>query len=282
MSLVGTLAKVAIGVAIAKGMQSMSEKSRGGATASRGDGGLFGGPHSPKSTGGAGGGLEDMMGSILGGKARTPTQAQAPSGQGGGLGGILDQLAGGGTGGASGGGAGGLGGLLGGLLGGGAASGGLGDLLGGLAGGNPKSNDRSFGDVLNTSFANGGEPDVQPTDDQNAVAALMLRAMIQATKADGAVDDAEKQKLLGNLGDISPEEMAFVKAEMARKVDVAGLAAQVPHGMQQQVYTMSVMAINLDSQVEAQYLHDLAQALNIDQRSVNAIHEKLGVPALYA
>ena len=45
---------------------------------------------------------------------------------------------------------------------------------------------------------------------------------------------------------------------------------------------MSVMAIDLDSKAEAQYLHDLAAGLKIDKDSVNDIHAKLGVPALYA
>lgn len=330
MSLVGTLAKIAIGVAIAKGMQSMSQKSNPSSDGA-GSGGLFGGAHSPNTGGSTG--LEDMMGSVLGGKSGQTTNASA--GQTGGLGGLLEQLSGGaggaqagqagqaggglgdllggllggaggaggtqnaqaggglgdllggllgGAGGAGAGGTGqgGLGDLLGSLVGGGAAAGGLGGLLGGLTDGSAPSNDRSFGDVLNASLANKGEPDVTPTVEQNAVAALMLRAMIQADKADGKIDDAEKQKLLGNLTDATAEEMAFVKHEMSRAVDIEGLANSVPNGLQSQVYTMSVMAINLDNQQEAQYLHSLAQALGIDKQAVNHIHGKLGVPALYA
>ena len=44
---------------------------------------------------------------------------------------------------------------------------------------------------------------------------------------------------------------------------------------------MSVMGIDLDSKREAEYLHALAQGLGIDHQSVNEIHKKLGVPALY-
>jgi len=274
MSLMGTLAKIAIGAALAKGMQAVTNRaSAPGAAGSAGLGGLFGGARSPENhnTGRSG---RDKMGSVLGGNA---------GGQGG-LGGLLEQLGGGGgrrTRGASGG---GLGDLLGGLLGGGAA-GGLGGLLGGLTGDNkPVStpvNNRSFGDVLNSSFTNQGEPDVEPTADQNAVAALMLSAMIQAAKSDGEIQDAEKEKLLGHLGDVSDAEMAFVQAEMAKPVDIAALVRHVPAGLGPQVYTMSVMAIDLDSQAEAQYLHDLATALEIGKDDVNDIHAKLGVPPLY-
>jgi uncharacterized membrane protein YebE (DUF533 family) len=45
---------------------------------------------------------------------------------------------------------------------------------------------------------------------------------------------------------------------------------------------MSVMAIDLDNQSEANYLNELAEGLGIGQAQVNAIHAQLGVPALYA
>ena len=69
---------------------------------------------------------------------------------------------------------------------------------------------------------------------------------------------------------------------MAKKVDVAALVRHTPKGLESQVYTMSVMAIDLDSQAEAQYLHDLATAFQIDKDGVNHIHAKLGVAPLYS
>ncbi len=316
MSLMGTLAKVAIGVALAKGMQAVTQRAQaptaGGGAA--GSGGLFGGVHSPGQTKTTrGGGNRDTMGSVLGGSDGAASSqgglgglleqlgggaGRSAGGQsGGGLGDLLGSLVGGQSGGQTGGqtggrsgasqagAGGGLGDLLGGLLG-ASAAGGLGGLLGSLTGGGQQgaapANNRSFGDVLNSSFTNQGEPDVEPTADQNAVAALMLSAMIQAAKADGEIQEAEKAKLLGNLGDVSDAEMAFVQAEMAKKVDIDALVRHIPKGLEQQVYTMSVMAIDLDSQAEAQYLHDLATALQIDKDGINHIHAKLGVPALYA
>ncbi len=52
--------------------------------------------------------------------------------------------------------------------------------------------------------------------------------------------------------------------------------------MEQQVYAMSVMGIKLDDQNEAQYLHQLASAMGLEQRTVNAIHDKLGAPKIYS
>ena len=295
MSMLGTLAKVAMGVMVAKGVGAAVQRGRAG---TGGTGGMFGQANTGQR-GGSGGGLEDLMGSILGGKSSGRT--------GGGLGGMLEQLTGGtGRSGSSGQGGiteiitsvtqrGGMGGLLGGSTG-GAAGGGLGGLLGGLMGGlggaaagsalggtaGTPQNKKSFGEMLNASFDNAGEPDVAPTAEQEVAAALMLRAMIQAAKADGVIDAAEKEKLLGKLGDVTEEEMKFVQGELAAPLDTPALVAQVPPGLERQVYTMSVLAIDLDNQAEADYLNTLAKALNIPAKDVNAIHAELGVTELYA
>jgi len=68
---------------------------------------------------------------------------------------------------------------------------------------------------------------------------------------------------------------------MQRPVDVDALVAEVPEGLGPQVYLMSVLAIDLDSQAEAQYLHSLAQGLALQPAQVNDIHAQLGVPSLY-
>ncbi len=283
MSLMKTLAKVAIGVALAKGASTMMKKG-GQARGQTSDGGLFGGEHSPRERAQQQGtGLEDMMGSILGGGSSQANQRSAQqSGGGGGLGDLLEQLGGGGgRGDAATRGGGGLNDLLGGLAG-GAAGGGLGGLLESLTGkAQAEKPGGSFGDMLNQTFER-GEPPQQPTPDQEAAAGLLLRAMIQAAKSDGKIDAAEKKKLLDNLGDVSAAERDFVNNEIAAPIDINGLARQVPRGMEQQVYMMSVMAIDLDNQNEAKYLHQLATAMDIGQRDVNAVHAHLGAPPLYS
>ncbi len=285
MSLMKTLAKVAIGVAVAKGASSMM-KSRSGAQTAGADaglGGLLGGLAGGAQGGGAG--LQDMLGGLMGG-------AQGGAGAAG-----LQDMLGGLMGGAQGG-TGGLGGLLENLGGAGGAGGGLQDMLGGLAGSagaggllgalggavaqRPESNNASFGEVLNSAFDQTPQEAIEPSADQEAAAALMLRAMIQAAKSDGKLDDGEQEKLMGQLGgDIDDGEAAFLRTEMQRPVDVNALVADVPRGMGPQVYAMSLLAIDLDSQTEAQYLHSLAQGLGMDATSVNEVHAQLGVPSLY-
>ncbi len=258
MSLMRTLAKVAVGVAVAKGASALM-KNRGDPAGGGGMGGLLSGLQ-----GTAGGeNLQGMLGGLMGGAG----------GGAGGLGGLLEGL-----GGAQGG---GLQSMLGGLAGGAGAAGLMG-ALGSRVAQRPADNGASFGAVLNSQFAETPEPAIEPTADQEALAALMLRAMIQAAKCDGNLDAEEEEKLVGQLGgDVDAEEAAFVRAEMQRPVDVDGLVAEVPQGMGPQVYAMSVLAINLDSQAEAQYLHALAQGLGMEAAAVNDIHAQLGVPSLY-
>ncbi len=267
MSLMKTLARVAIGVAVAKGASAVMKKGTGGAGGG-GLGGLLGGLTGGTSNRGrSGGSLQDMLGGVLGGGAGAGS---------GGLGGLLNQLGGGKTGSA--------GGSLGGLLGGLAGAAGAGGLLGGLAqktNARPDRPEADFGAVLNSQFDGNPTPAITPSRDQEAMAALMIAAMIQAAKSDGTFDEGERDKLLKHLGDVDKEEAAFVRAQMDAPVDVEGLVAQTPDGMGPQIYGVSVLAIDLDTQDEAEYLHKLATAYGMTPAAVNDIHKNLGVPSLY-
>lgn len=268
MSMVSTLAKVAAGALVARGVGKMMQ---GGGGSQGGLGGMLGGMMGGGAQGGAGGGLGGMLGGMMGGGQQHPD-----SRQGSGMGGA---------------GAGGLGGMLGGMLAGkGQSGGGLGGLLESLGGGAtpgqvqgqpPAPNTGSMGSVLNSAFENFGEPERAPTPAQEDHAKLFLRAMIAAAKSDGKIDADEKQKILGELGDVNAEEAAFVQAELAAPLDVEALIRDVPAGAEQQVYLMSLMGINLDSQAEARYLDSLAKGMGISPEICNAIHEKLGAPKLY-
>ncbi|MTH77724.1 DUF533 domain-containing protein [Paracoccus aestuariivivens] len=317
MSLMKSLARVAAGIMLAKGIGTMMKNAQGSKTA----GGSTQAGHPPSGsilddivgkTGGApgqqasAGGLGDILGQILGGRAPgagggTPYGgAHSPAGRAsGGLGGILDQLTAGRGGTTSASTGGGLGGSLGQILAGGAAAGGLGGILGDLLGGSQAkastgaagglaqkgsqpTNDSSFGQILNQALANGGEPDTPPTPEQNAVAGLILKAMIQAAKSDGKIDEAEQARLTKEFGELDEEERAFIREQMAAPVDAAALAREVPQGLGPQVYIMSLMAIDFDNRAEAEYLHSLATALGLDKATVNGIHEKVGATNLYA
>ncbi len=279
MSLVGTLGKMAVGMMVAKGVKGMM-----GGGSQQGGGALGGLLGSLGGGGQSGGGLGGLLGSIAGG-----SQQQS----GGGLGGLLSGLAGGQK---SSAGAGGLGDLLGSLTGGGSSAGGLGGLAGMLGGaggqssgglggildslGGGQAGAGGLGGLLNNVLQ--GNKIEQPSSDQEQQAEVMLRAMISAAKADGQIDAEEQQKIAKHLDDISPEEVELVRSMMSEPMNMQSLVNSIPKGMEQQAYFMSLLAIDLDSKPEAQYLHDLAQGLNISQQASNSIHEKLGAPVLYA
>ena len=299
MSLMKSLARVAAGVMLAKGIGAMMKNAqnrqgqadgRQVSSGGRSSGGLLD-DLLGSNTGGGGnrntgsGGLGDLLGQVLGGRTGSgsayggPNSPQRGQAQGG-LGGILDQLGAGAA-------AGGLGGVLGGILGsgnGGSDGGGQTQSPQGTLAqkGSQPANDASFGELFNDAIGKGDEPEVAPTPEQNALAGLMLKAMIQAAKADGEIDDNEKAKLMSEFGELDDDERAFIREQMAAPVDAAALAREVPQGYGPQIYLMSLMAIEFDNRKEAEYLHALAQGLGLDKAAVNAIHEKVGVINLYA
>jgi hypothetical protein len=106
-----------------------------------------------------------------------------------------------------------------------------------------------------------------PEDDevqrQNEQALVLVRAMVNAAKCDGQVSQAEQQAILSRLGDRSPEAIQFLREEFAKPLDVREFAWSVPVGMEQQVYAMSLIAIDVDSDREERYLRELARGLRL-------------------
>lgn len=211
-----------------------------------------------KSGSAGGGGIAGALGGLLGGNKR------APAGGSAGGGGIADVL----------------GGLMGGNQ---SGAGGLGGLLSGLAGGGAAKQSGGIGDILGSFM---GEPQqaaqIQPTVDQEQQAEILLRAMLNAAKSDGQIDKAEQERIQEHLGDVSASEKQFLRDEMSAPLDTAAFVRSIPKGMEQQVYLMSLTSIDLDSQAEAQYLHQLAQGLGISQQACNHIHQQAGAPVLYS
>lgn len=251
---------------------AQNQQTQGGGALGDILGGLISGGQ--KST--TGGSMGDLLGGLLGGGARQQPQA------GGGLGDLLGSLVGGQSQGG-----GGMGDLLGGLLGGGqqnnaglGGAGGLGGLLGGAL---TKYAQAQNADAPTPSYR---DTDVLPVglDRREATdqAALIIRAMINAAKSDGSIDEDEQEKIIGKLGDISQAEADFVRAEFRAPLDVNAFVRSIPRGMEQQIYAVSLMAIDLDSNKEANYLDQLAQGLGIEPQLANQIHEQLGAPTIYS
>jgi len=214
---------------------------------------------------------------------------------------LLEQLLRAGQGGsASSGGLGGLGGLLGGLLkgtgtGNASAGGGLGGLLGGLGGmlggatGTRPAQGRSGGmnyaalaslgmaafqayQAWQRQQAIAPQQAFQTVDQLDGPAAeahshAVLRALIAAAKADGRIDDKEKELISSELGRHTddPQLQQWLDAEVAKPLDAADFAefASDP-AMAAEVYLASVMLVDDQQDAERNYLDDLAGQLHID------------------
>ena len=111
-------------------------------------------------------------------------------------------------------------------------------------------------------------------------AELLVEAMINAAKADGRIGRDEQQNILQQLGDSSPDTIQFLRDEFAKPLDVREFAWSVPIGLEQQVYTMSLIAIDLDTNREADYLRDLAHGLRLPADILDQIHRRLRAPSL--
>ncbi|PZR00051.1 MAG: DUF533 domain-containing protein [Cereibacter sphaeroides] len=106
-------------------------------------------------------------------------------------------------------------------------------------------------------------------------AKLMIRAMIQAAKADGKIDAQERAKIMEYVKDASPEELAFVEEEMAKPVDIAALVADTGDAVKAQVYASSLIAIKAGKAAEKAYLEQLGKALGLDAATLDGLHAKM-------
>ncbi|PTD95708.1 tellurite resistance TerB family protein [Pseudothauera lacus] len=222
-----------------------------------------------------------------------------------GLGDLLGSVLGGAGGSSPAGASGGLGGLLGAALGGGRGSGGAADLIGAMLGGAraPASGGQSgsggmavLAALAMAAFKNwtaqggalagfaGGEPEARAAIAELTAPdteRLVLRAMLCAAKADGVVDEEEIERIVGKIsGDgVSAEERQYLVDELHRPLDLPGLIRDVPNAaVAAQVYGASLLAIDLDTAAERDYMRRLAAGLRLDADAVARLHQLTGAP----
>jgi len=109
-------------------------------------------------------------------------------------------------------------------------------------------------------------------------AVLLIRAMIAAANADGTIDETERNAILERLRtvDLSPEEQAFVTRELFSPADLDTIVAGVHSPeLARQVYAVSLMAIEVDTDRERQYMQGLASRMNLDGQAVAQIKRSL-------
>lgn len=134
---------------------------------------------------------------------------------------------------------------------------------------------------------NAPQPRITPPDyrndtqRQNEDAVVLIRAMINAAKSDGQLTDEEQKAILERVGNPTQEVVQFLRDEFSKPLDVREFAWSVPIGLEQKVYTMSMAAIKLDANKEADYLRDLAHGLRLTPDVCNQIHQQFGAPEIF-
>lgn len=108
----------------------------------------------------------------------------------------------------------------------------------------------------------------------NDMAQLYLRAMIAAAAADGRVDAAEHEKLLGGLkqAGVDAETEAFLKQELRSPASIDELASSVSTEAEAvQLYTAARIAIEPDAEAEVEFLVALAARLGLEKDLVDHV-----------
>ncbi len=217
----------------------------------------------------------DLLEQLLRAGQGSPTRQGAGQGGLGDLGGLLGGLLGGGAGGA-GAGAGGLGGLLGGLLGG--SGGGMPQQ--GRSSGTNYAALASLGMMAFQAYQawqrnQASAPQQAPqTVDQllagpeiEAHSHAVLRALIAAAKADGRIDEQERQMISAEIGRHTddPDLQQWLDDEVAKPLDANEVAQSATDpAIAAEMYLASVMLVDDQQDAERAYLDELAAALKID------------------
>ncbi|NQW26229.1 MAG: tellurite resistance TerB family protein, partial [Cryomorphaceae bacterium] len=87
---------------------------------------------------------------------------------------------------------------------------------------------------------------------------LIVQAMINAAKADGHIDQAEQDKIVQQMGQLTQDDVEYLRREFAKPLNLRDFAWSVPLGAEQEIYAISIMTLNLDTNAEVSYLKDLA------------------------
>ena len=113
-------------------------------------------------------------------------------------------------------------------------------------------------------------------------ATLIVSAMINAAKADGSIDQNEARRIAGKLESegADAEAREFITAEMRKPQDTESLIAKARTPERAvEVYAASLLAIEVDTPAERDYLRRLADGLRLAPTTVQRVHEALGVTA---
>jgi uncharacterized membrane protein YebE (DUF533 family) len=90
------------------------------------------------------------------------------------------------------------------------------------------------------------------------------------------------QRIVGKLQESGADDgmQQWVMQQMQAPLNVQAFAAEIPNQeVAAQVYTASLLAVEVDTEAEKRYLQNFAQASGLHPLVVGQIHQTLGVAA---
>jgi uncharacterized membrane protein YebE (DUF533 family) len=117
------------------------------------------------------------------------------------------------------------------------------------------------------------DPAIAPQGEEEFALAL-IRAMIAAARADGHVDDAEREQISGRLAmsGLDNDAADFINRELAAPLDLDSIVAAAKTDAQKvELYTASRLTISPDSRAERGYLDMLAGRLGLPDALVDHV-----------
>jgi len=110
---------------------------------------------------------------------------------------------------------------------------------------------------------------------------LVLRAMINATKSDGQVDQNEISRIMGKFDEIGVDEDGknYLITQLQKPMETEKLIAEAQGQpeLAAQMYAASLLAIEVDTQKEKNYLDQLAAGLGLEPRVTGRIQQLVGL-----
>lgn len=121
-------------------------------------------------------------------------------------------------------------------------------------------------------------PPAEPVGAEDREAVLIIRAMIAAARADGALDDGERAAIAAQLDQagLDDEARELVLREFAAPASLDALAREIADPvLAAQVYAACVIAVGQASEPERAWLADLARRTGLAAETVAAIERRL-------
>jgi uncharacterized membrane protein YebE (DUF533 family) len=103
--------------------------------------------------------------------------------------------------------------------------------------------------------------------------------MVAAANADGFLDDAERVRIFSHLerSGLTDEEREFLRQELDAPRPLSEIAASATSRADaEQIYAVSLLAVEVDTDAERAYLEELRRALGIYPVDADAIARSIG------